>query len=53
MWAARNRHESVVKLLVEKGADIEVKDKYGQTLLSVATGKGKEYMVKLLQSRFE
>ena len=25
-WAARNGHEAVVKLLLEKGADMESKD---------------------------
>jgi ankyrin repeat protein len=34
-------HEAVVKLLLEKGAEIEVKDgKYGYTPLLLATGSG-------------
>ncbi|KAH8724299.1 hypothetical protein GQ44DRAFT_750330 [Phaeosphaeriaceae sp. PMI808] len=42
-------HEAVVKLLLEKGADLELKDKkYGQTPLSWAVEKGHEAVVKLL-----
>jgi ankyrin repeat protein len=34
-YAAFNRHKAVVKLSLEKGAELENKDKdYGQTLLS-------------------
>jgi ankyrin repeat domain-containing protein 50 len=32
-WAVKNGHEAVVKLLLEKGAKLEAKDKDGQTLL--------------------
>jgi ankyrin repeat protein len=38
----------VVKLLVEKGADMESKDSNGQTPLSRAAGSGHEVLVKLL-----
>jgi ankyrin repeat protein len=39
----------VVKLLLEKGAELETKDnKYGQTPLSYATRWGHEAVVKLL-----
>ena len=47
-WAAGNGHEAVVKLLLEKGAGLETKDKYGQTPLSWAAGNGHEAVVKLL-----
>ncbi|KAK0721680.1 hypothetical protein B0T26DRAFT_739157 [Lasiosphaeria miniovina] len=41
-------HEAVVKLLLEKGADTEVKDKGGWTPLSWAAEQGHEAVVKLL-----
>ncbi|KAK1764670.1 hypothetical protein QBC33DRAFT_546789 [Phialemonium atrogriseum] len=44
----KNRHEAIVKLLLEKGADIETKDEYGRTPLSLAARNGHEAMVKLL-----
>jgi ankyrin repeat protein len=37
-----------VKLLLEKGADHESKDGYGQTPLSWAAATGREAVVKLL-----
>jgi ankyrin repeat protein len=33
-WAARDRYEAVVNLLLTKGADIELKDNKGRTPLS-------------------
>jgi ankyrin repeat protein len=42
-------YKAVVKLLVEKGADLESKDpEYGRTLLSWAAEIGHEAVVKLL-----
>jgi ankyrin repeat protein len=38
----------VVKLLLEKGAELESKDNNGRTPLSYAAGKGREAVVKLL-----
>ena len=38
----------MVKLLVEKGADLDSKDNDGQTPLSYAVSKGREAVVKLL-----
>jgi len=47
--AAENGHEAVVRLLIEKGADLESRDsKYGQTSLSLAAENGHEAVVKLL-----
>ncbi|MCJ1267314.1 hypothetical protein MMC22_007199 [Lobaria immixta] len=40
MCAARGRHEAVVRLLLEKGADLEAKDSNGLTALQVASKKG-------------
>ncbi|KAJ4387255.1 hypothetical protein N0V93_007844 [Gnomoniopsis smithogilvyi] len=47
-WAARNGHEAAVKLLFEKGAEIEAKDTSSRTALSWAAGDGHEAIVKLL-----
>jgi ankyrin repeat protein len=38
----------VVKLLLEKGAELESKDKYGRTPLSYVAWNGHEAVVKLL-----
>ena len=48
MRAAQNGNEAVVKLLLEKGADMESKDKDGRTSLSWAAQNGNEAVVKLL-----
>ncbi|KAK2591217.1 hypothetical protein QQS21_011102 [Conoideocrella luteorostrata] len=45
---AKEGQEDVAKLLLKKGADIEAKDKYGQTPLSLATEEGREAVAKLL-----
>jgi ankyrin repeat protein len=43
LWAAENRHEGVVKLLLKKAADVESKDDaYHQTPLSWAAQNGHE-----------
>ena len=48
-WAAGNGREAVVKLLLEKGTELENKNKeYGQTPLSWAAENGHEAVVKLL-----
>ena len=48
-WAAYHGHEAVVKLLVEKGAELEAKDhEDGRTPLSWAAEQGHEAVVKLL-----
>jgi ankyrin repeat protein len=48
LWTARYGHEAVVKLLLEKGAELEAKDNYGQTPLLWAAENGHEAVVKLL-----
>ncbi|KAI8630554.1 ankyrin repeat-containing domain protein [Xylariaceae sp. FL1651] len=48
-WAAEEGHEAVVELLLVTGkADVEAKDKYGQTALSWAAEEGHETVVELL-----
>jgi hypothetical protein len=48
-WAAQNGHEAVVRLLLEKSAELETKDNhYGQTPLSWAARNGHEAVVALL-----
>jgi ankyrin repeat protein len=41
----------VVKLLLEKGADLESKNTFSQTPLSLATENGHEAVVKLLLAK--
>ncbi|KAL6791219.1 hypothetical protein GGI42DRAFT_336400, partial [Trichoderma sp. SZMC 28013] len=48
MIASYFGHHAIVKLLVEKGADIEAKDGYGKTPLIWAAENGHESIVKLL-----
>jgi ankyrin repeat protein len=45
---AENGHEAVVKLLLEKGAELDSEDRRGQTPLSLVAEKGHEAVVKLL-----
>jgi ankyrin repeat protein len=48
LWAAEKGHEAIVKLLLEKGADVEAKDReYGLTPLLWAALNGHEAIVKL------
>jgi ankyrin repeat protein len=46
-WAVQEGHEAVVKLLLERGAELE-KNYYGRTPLSWAAIYGHEAVVKLL-----
>ena len=48
LWAAWNGQKAVVKVLLEKGADLEAKDDTGQTPLSMASEKGHKDVVQLL-----
>lgn len=47
-WAANQRNDTLVQLLVEKGADIEAKEEDSQTPLLRAAMYGNEAMVRLL-----
>ncbi|OAG35173.1 hypothetical protein AYO21_10632 [Fonsecaea monophora] len=48
IWAAKKGHVAMVKLLLERGANVESEDRWGQTPLSLAAGSGHEATVKLL-----
>lgn len=48
-WAARNRHEAVIRLLLKHQADIGAKDKDGATALHCPAWNGYEAVVRLLQ----
>jgi ankyrin repeat protein len=50
-WAAFCGHERVVQRLLEKGADVAGKDRYGLTALFPAVMKGHEAVVELLRER--
>jgi hypothetical protein len=47
-YAVMGGHKTVVKILLNKGADLEPKDKYNRTPLSWAARNGYEAVVKLL-----
>ena len=47
-WAVANGHEAVVRLLFEKGVDVESKNKRGETPLIWAAANGHEAVVRLL-----
>ncbi|KLU85042.1 hypothetical protein MAPG_04074 [Magnaporthiopsis poae ATCC 64411] len=52
LWAAKNGHKAVVKLLLDKGPGIEMRDsEYLRTPLSWAAGNGDEALVELLLGR--
>src|SRR3954470_16031873 len=51
LWAARNGHENVVKLLLEaEASDYDVKDNDGMSPLSLASRGGYEDIVELFCS---
>ena len=50
-WAARNGHEAVVVLLLEKVTDVDSKDNYGRTPLSWALENDHEVVAVLLKSK--
>ena len=48
-YAVENEHIEVVKLLLVAGADVETKNRHGQTPLAMEVGKGHHEMAKLLR----
>ena len=48
MWAANRGHETIVRLLLKKGAAINAINKYGETALIEAAKNGYETIVRLL-----
>lgn len=49
-WPAREGYEAVVQLLLEHGADVNLKDDDGQTALDSAIRKGHEPVIRLLKA---
>ncbi|KAH8744168.1 ankyrin repeat-containing domain protein, partial [Hyaloscypha finlandica] len=47
-WAAQSGHEGIVKLLLEKGADVEAKDSVSRTPLLYAAKNGNKTTAQLL-----
>ena len=47
-WAAENDHQALVRMLIDKGTNIDAKDYYGRTPLSCAAKSGYEETVRLL-----
>jgi ankyrin repeat protein len=47
-WATKKGHEAVLRLLLYKGATVDVVDKSGRTPLSWDAERGHEAMVQLL-----
>ena len=51
MAAARNGHENIVKILVENGAEVDLKDNEGMTAIIMAAQYGRYEIVKFLIPR--
>jgi ankyrin repeat protein len=49
MYAAFEGRTEIVKMLLDKGADVNAKDKYGQTALKVAASQDHTLVVDLLK----
>ena len=49
MLAAKKGHTETVEALLDKGADINAKDKYGKTVLMRAEYAGQTEIVRLLK----
>ncbi|MFN7098048.1 MAG: ankyrin repeat domain-containing protein, partial [Gammaproteobacteria bacterium] len=50
-FAARNGHLEIVKLLLDKGADVKEKNSYGETILYLVAGNDHLEMVNLLLTK--
>jgi ankyrin repeat protein len=50
MWAARNGHVEVVKLLLAHGADVGAKTTEGDTALTLAEQRNQEEIAGLLRA---
>jgi ankyrin repeat protein len=51
LWAAANAHETVMKLLFDKGADLNSKNNDGRTLLLWTAENGHEAVIRFLMKR--
>jgi ankyrin repeat protein len=51
MLASHEGQAEMVKWLLEKGADANIKENTGKTALSMASSKGHEDVVKLLKEK--
>ena len=49
MWTSQNGHSSVIKLLLEFGAQADIQDNKGETALMIASQNGHSKVVRLLQ----
>ena len=50
MWASQGGHIDIVKLLIESGANMNIKDKYGETALIIAYKHDRQKIVDLLKN---
>jgi len=51
MEAANRNHPEAVKLLLKKGADVNLKHEYGLTAMKIAKAKGYKEIESLLKAR--
>jgi len=49
MYAADDGHADTVKALLEKGADVAARDRFGDTALALAQRRKRDKVVLLLQ----
>jgi ankyrin repeat protein len=53
MEAAWYNHESIVSLLIDRGADINSKDNDGETALDIAKNKNYSNIVSIIQNKLK
>mgnify|MGYP001559170824 CR=1 FL=1 len=51
IWAAKNNHPEIVKMLIDSGADNNITDKNGKTALMYAEENGHQEIVRLLKKQ--